>query len=55
MVYKFEWKPFWLAIQLFPQNDMPGWQVRVKDDVQYCRVPKNGLPKNGQAGISFKN
>ena len=25
--------------------------------VQYCRVPKNGLPKNGQAGISpkFKN
>ena len=23
--------------------------------VQYCRVPKNGLPKNGQAGISPKN
>ena len=23
--------------------------------VQYCRVPKNGLPKNGQAGISSKN
>ena len=25
--------------------------------IQYCRVPKNGLPKNGQAGISpkFKN
>ena len=27
------------------------------DEIQYCRVPKNGLPKNGQAGISpkFKN
>ena len=24
-------------------------------DIQYCRVPKNGLPKNGQAGISPKN
>ena len=23
--------------------------------LQYCRVPKNGLPKNGQAGISSKN
>ena len=23
--------------------------------VQYCRVPKNGLLKNGQAGISSKN
>ena len=23
--------------------------------VQYCRVPKNGLPKNGQAGILSKN
>ena len=23
--------------------------------LQYCRVPKNGLPKNGQAGISPKN
>ena len=23
--------------------------------IQYCRVPKNGLPKNGQAGISPKN
>ena len=24
-------------------------------NLQYCRVPKNGLPKNGQAGISSKN
>ena len=23
--------------------------------LQYCRVPKTGLPKNGQAGISSKN
>ena len=23
--------------------------------LQYCRMPKNGLPKNGQAGISPKN
>ena len=27
---------------------------RLRKLVQYCRVPKNGLPKNGQAGISFK-
>ena len=26
-----------------------------KITLQYCRVPKNGLPKNGQAGISSKN
>ena len=25
------------------------------DKLQYCWVPKNGLPKNGQAGISPKN
>ena len=28
---------------------------RTRTEVQYCRVPKNGLPKNGQAGISSKN
>ena len=29
------------------------WPSSVR--LQYCRVPKNGLPKNGQAGISPKN
>ena len=28
---------------------------KIKILSQYCRVPKNGLPKNGQAGISSKN
>ena len=34
-----------------------GLEVLLVTCIQYCRVPKNGLPKNGQAGISpkFKN
>ena len=31
------------------------WNFCLKICGQYCRVPKNGLPKNGQAGISSKN
>ena len=33
MVSKFQWKPFLLATQLFPQNDWTGWQNGVNDDV----------------------
>ena len=33
MVFKIQWKPFWLAIQLYPQNDWTGWQFRVNYDV----------------------
>ena len=25
MVSKIQWKPFWLATQLYPQNDWTGW------------------------------
>ena len=28
-----EWKPFWLATQLYPQNDWTGWQNGVNYDV----------------------
>ena len=33
VVSKFQWKPFWLATQLYPQNDWTGWQIRVNYDV----------------------
>ena len=33
MVSKTQWKPFWLANQLYPQNDWTGWQNGVNDDV----------------------
>ena len=29
MVSKFQWKPFWLATQLDPQNDWTVWQFCV--------------------------
>ena len=29
-------------------------RVLKSKSLQYCRVPKNGLPKNGQAGIFLK-
>ena len=33
MVCKIQWKPFWLATQLYPQNDWTGWQNGVNDAV----------------------
>ena len=33
MVSKIQWKPFWLATKIFPQNDWAGWQIRVNYDV----------------------
>ena len=33
MVSKIQWKPFWLATQLYPQNDWTGWQDGVNYDV----------------------
>ena len=33
MVSNIQWKPFWLATQLDPQNDRTGWQIRVNYDV----------------------
>ena len=32
IVSKVQWKPFWLATQLYPQNDWTGWQNGVNDD-----------------------
>ena len=39
MVSKFQWKPFWLAIQLDPQNDWAGWQNLVNYDVFAAYAP----------------
>ena len=33
MVSKIQWKPFWLATQLYPQKDWIGWQNGVNYDV----------------------
>ena len=33
MVSKIQWKPFWLATQLFPQNDWTGLQNGVNYDI----------------------
>ena len=33
MVSKFQWQPFWLATQLYPQNDWTGWPYGVSYDV----------------------
>ena len=43
MVSKMQWKPFWLAIQFYPQNDWTGWQKCVNDDV-FAQAPSDGLP-----------
>ena len=57
-----------IAVSLTAPADtsLVGFQVPFRQDradtkrgggvcIQYCRVPKNGLQKNGQAGISSKN
>ena len=33
MVSKIQWKPFWLATQLYPRNNWTGWQKGVNNDV----------------------
>ena len=40
MVSKIQWQPFWLATQLYPQNDWTGWQIRVN----YRKTPKISTP-----------
>ena len=44
MVSKLRWKPFWLATQLYPQNDhdWTGWQNGVNDDA--CAQPPSLRP-----------
>ena len=37
VVSKFQWKPFWLATQLYPQNDWTGWQFGVDYDIRVGR------------------
>ena len=38
MESNFQWKPFWLATQLYPENDWTGWQFRVNYDV-FAQAP----------------
>ena len=33
IVSEIQWKPFWLATQVYPQNDWTGWQNGVNYDV----------------------
>ena len=33
MVSKIQWKPFWLATQLYPPNDWTGWQNGANNDL----------------------
>ena len=42
MVSTFQWKPFWLATQLYPQNDWTGWQFREKYDI-LAQAPSKSL------------
>ena len=51
MVSKFQWKPFWLATQLYQQNDWAGWQNRVKYDL-FAQAPLLGCSVKK---ISFGN
>ena len=37
---KNQWKPFWLATQLYPENDWTGWQNGVNDD-ECAQAPFN--------------
>ena len=37
-VSKNQWAPFWLATQLYPQNDWAGWQFNVNYDV-FAQAP----------------
>ena len=46
MVSKFQWKPYWLATQLYLQNASGGWQFRLNDGIAYdvfTRGPILGL------------
>ena len=47
MASKIQWKPFWLATQLYPQNDLTGWQNGVNDDV--CRQAPCSSPPHRPA------
>ena len=39
-----QWKPFWLAIQLYPQNDEDGWQNGVNSFFYHSAILWNSLP-----------
>ena len=43
MVSKIQWKPFWLATQLYPQNDWTGWQFLVSIGIGVCALAPLGL------------
>ena len=53
MASKYQWKPFWLAAQLYPQNDWTGWQNRVNYDV-FAQAPLQSVQEtmgNGKNGL----
>ena len=43
MVSKTQWKPFWLATNLYPLNDWAGWHFRVNYDV-FAQAPLHWFP-----------
>ena len=59
VVSRTQWKPFWLATKVCPQNDWAGWHIRVKYGVRtqttlrnvsctsdyhlFCKEPKDRL------------
>ena len=49
MVSKIQWKPFWLATQLCPQNDWFGWQNGVNYDVCTQAPPERHKHKNASS------
>ena len=58
MVFKVE-KRAKNSLNLERSEVSPGAKIKTNRqqfvDLQYCQVPKNGLLKNGQVGISSKN
>ena len=51
-VSKVQWKPFWLATQLYPQNDWTGWQFPVYSDIR-VQAPFNPtrIPETWREGV----
>ena len=46
MVFRIQWQPFWLATQLYPQNDWTGWQNGVNYGVEAPSIRLEYRAKN---------
>ena len=55
MVSKIQWKPFWLGIQLYSQNDWTGRQNGVNDDVCAQAQFHSASPKQHHGDRRFSN